>query len=95
MNIIYTAHLKFRLKVRNIPSPLPKKIFKQAKEHYYDNLTGHYVAVHKHEFNKKIREFALTYDKKEKEDVIEIITIHPIKAYQKITRINSGRWQKI
>jgi len=93
MNIIYTAHLKFRLKVRNIPSPLPKKIFREAKEHYYDNLTGHCVAVHKIEFKDKIREFALTYDKKE--DVIEIITIHPLKTYQKITRINSGRWQKI
>jgi len=54
MNIIYTAHLKFRLKVRNIPASLPKNIFKEAKEHYYDGLTG-----------------------------------------QKITRINSGRWQKI
>jgi len=32
MKIIYTAHLKFRLKVRNIPSLLPKKIFKEAKE---------------------------------------------------------------
>jgi len=95
MSIIYTAHLKFRLKVRNIPSSLPKKIFKEAKEHYYDSLTDHYVAVHKLEFNNKTREFALTYDKKEKEDVIEIITIHPIKAYQKIARINSGRWQKI
>ena len=93
MKIIYTAHLRFRLKVRNIPSPLPKKIFKKAKEHYYDSLTGHYVAVNKIEFKNKIREFALTYDKKE--DVIELITIHPLKAYQKITRINLGRWQKI
>jgi hypothetical protein len=79
--------------MRNIPFLLPKKIYKEAKEHYYDGLTGHYVAVHKLEFNKKMREFALTYDKKE--DVIEIITVHPIKAYQKISRIISGRWQKI
>lgn len=93
MNIIYTAHLKFRLKVRNIPVSLPTRIFKEAKEHYYDRLTGHYVAVHKLELDKKIREFALTYDKKE--SVIEIITIHPIKAYQKIARIKSGRWQRI
>ena len=93
MDIVYTAHLKFRLKVRNIPPPLPKRIFKEAKEHYYDRLTGHYVAVHKIEFEDKIREFALAYDKKE--DVIEIITIHPLKAYQKISRVKSGRWQKI
>jgi hypothetical protein len=92
MKIIYTAHLKFRLKLRNIPYSLPKKLLKDAKEHYYDRLTGYYVAVHKLGFNNKIREFALTYDRKG--DVIEIITVHPIKAYQKIARINSGRWQK-
>jgi hypothetical protein len=79
--------------MRGISSPMPKKIFKEAKEHYYDNLTSHYVAVHKLEFNNKVREFALTYDKKE--NAIEIITVHPIKAYQKISRINSGRWQRI
>jgi hypothetical protein len=93
MDIIYTAHLKFRLEARGIPASLPKKIFREAKEHYCDNLTGHYVAVQKLKFGDKIREFALTYDKKE--DVIEIITVHPLKAYQKMTRINSGRWQKI
>ena len=92
MNIIYTPHLKFRLKVRNIPSYLPKRIFKEAKEHYYDTLTQHYVAVHNFKFHNKMREFALTYDKKE--EMIEIITVHPLKSYQKIARINSGRWQK-
>lgn len=92
MKIIYTAHLKFRLKLRNIPYSLPKRLFKDAKEHYYDRLTGHYVAVHNVEFNNKTREFALTYDRKA--DVIEVITVHPIKAYQKIARINSGRWQR-
>jgi hypothetical protein len=93
MNIIYTAHLKFRLKARKIPSSLPKKIFREAKEHYYDNVTGHYVAVHKVEFNYKLKEFALTYDRKG--DAIEIITIHPLKPYQKMTRINLGRWRTI
>ena len=93
MNVLYTAHLKFRLKMRNIPASLPKKVFKEAKEHYYDNSTGHYVAVHKLKFNNKIREVAATYDKKN--EVIEIITIHPLKTYQKIARINSGRWQKL
>ena len=93
MKIIYTPHLKFRLKVRGIPSHLPKKIFKEAKEHYYDSSTRHYVAVHKLRFNNKLREVAVTYDKKG--EVIEIITIHPLKIYQKIPRINSGRWRRI
>jgi hypothetical protein len=81
------------LKVRKIPASLPKKVLKDAKEHYYDNSTGHCVAVHKLEFNNKIRDVAVTYDKKK--DVIEIITIHPLKPYQRIARINSGRWLKL
>jgi hypothetical protein len=93
MKIIYTPHLKFRLKVRGIPSHLPKKIFKEAKEHYYDSLTQHYVAVHKIRFINKSREVAVTYDKKG--EVMEVITIHPLKVYQKTARINSGRWQRI
>lgn len=79
--------------MRGIPSQLPKKIFKEAKEHYYDNLTRHYVAVHKHRFNRKSREIAVAYDKKGK--IIEIITIHPLKIYQKTARISSGRWRRI
>jgi len=91
--IVYTSHLKFRLKIRNIPSSLPKRVFKEAKEHYYDTLTQHYIAVSKLKYREKIREFALVYDKKE--GIIEIVTIHPLKAYQKLSRINSGRWQRI
>ncbi|MBU4251816.1 MAG: hypothetical protein KKC39_04005 [Candidatus Omnitrophica bacterium] len=92
MKIIYTSHLEFRLKVRNIHYDLPRKVFKQAKEHYYDNLTKHYIAIHQFEFGGKIRDVALTYDIKN--DLVEIITIHPIKPYQKLSRINSGRWKK-
>jgi len=73
------SHLKLRLKIRNIP--------------YYDSLTQHYIAVSKLKYREKIREFALAYDKKE--GIIEIVTIHPLKAYQKLSRINSGRWQRI
>lgn len=93
MNIIYTSHLEFRLKIRNIPYDLPRKIFQQAKEHYYDNLTKHYIAMYKIEFEDKSKEFALTYDKKG--DSVGIITVHPIKLYQKLSRINSGRWKMI
>lgn len=82
-----------RLKLRDIPRDFPRKIFQQAKEHYYDNLTNHCVAIHQIEFEGKIRETALIYDREK--DLIEIITIHPIKPYQKLSRINSGRWKKI
>lgn len=93
MKIVYTPHLEFRLRTRNIPYNLPSGIFKRSKEHYYDILTKHYIAVHKIKFKGKNREMALTYDRKE--DVIEIVTVHPIKVYQKYSRIHSGRWKKI
>jgi hypothetical protein len=91
--IVYTAHLEFRLKVRNIPYDLPKDIFKEAKEHYYDIITKHCVALEKIEFAGKIREMAVSYDSKKY--ATELITIHPIRQYQKHSRISSGRWRKI
>ena len=91
--IVYTSHLEFRLKVRNIPHNLPKKIFQEAREHYYDTATGHCIAIDKCDFEGKIRDMALTYDKKRY--AVEIITVHPLKPYQKHSRINSGRWKKI
>jgi len=93
MRIIYTSHLEFRLKIRNIPYDLPRKVFQQTKERYYDTLTKHYIAIHEVEFEGKNREVALTYDKEK--DFIAIITLHPIKLYQKQSRINSGRWKKL
>lgn len=91
--MIYTSHLEFRLKIRNIPHNLPKKIFQESKEHYYDTATGHYVAIDKCAFEGKIRDIVITYDNKQY--AAEIITIHPIRPYQKHSRINSGRWKKI
>ena len=91
--IVYTSHLEFRLKIRNIPYDLPKKIFQEAREHYHDTATGHCVAIDRCEFEGKVRDMAVTYDSKRY--AVEIITVHPLKPYQKHSRINSGRWKKI
>ena len=91
--IVYTSHLEFRIKVRNIPHDLPGKIFHAAREHFYDSATGHYVALHRCEFEGKSRDMVLTYDNKKY--AIEIITVHPIKPYQKHSRVSSGRWKNI
>lgn len=93
MKIVYTAHLEFRLKIRNIPHELPRKIYQEAKEHYYDTMTGHSIAVSKDSFEGKARELAVTYDKKQY--AAELITIHPIRPYQKHSRITSGRWKRL
>ena len=92
MEIIYTSHLELRLNIRNIPYNIPRKIFREANEHYYDTLTKHYIALHQVRLEGKNREMVLVYDRKD--DLVEIITIHPIKPYQKHSRISSGRWKK-
>lgn len=91
--IYYTPHLRFRLKLRNIPYELPKRVYKQAKEHYYDSQTGHNIALSRVKFKDKIKEFAVTYDKIG--DRIEIVTIHPLKTYQKQARLKSERWRRL
>lgn len=91
--IQYTDHLKLRIKLRNIPNSLPRKIYLDADEKFYDQSTHHYVAIKAVKFLGKLREMIVSYD--ESEDIVEIITIHPIKKYQKVQRIKSGRWEKI
>ena len=92
-NIIYSAHLEFRLGLRQISHSLPLKIYQTSREHYYDKSTGKNVAVQKVRFKGKTREMAVAYE--QKLDRIIIITIHPLKTLQKTHRIRSGRWQEI
>jgi hypothetical protein len=92
LEIIYTGHLKFRLKIREITYELPKKLFLQSEEHYYDKLTKHHVAIASVRYKGRVRKMAIGYD--ELKDRVEIITIHPLKTYQKQARIKAGRWVK-
>lgn len=91
--IIYTQHLKLRLSLREIPYSLPKKIYQTSKQRYFDKETFKKVAIKKVKFKNKLREMAVIYE--EINNQINLITIHPLKNYQKISRIKSGRWQKL
>lgn len=91
--IVYTPHLKFRLKLREIPPDLQEKIYQKAKERYIDRETDKSVAVLKMRYKGKAREMSVIY--KETDIDVRLITIHPLKSYQKVSRINSGRWQII
>lgn len=92
MQIKYTSHLLFRMKIRNIPEELPEEIFRRSRERYYDCLTKHYVAILRIDYEGKVRDMAVTYDLKDNE--AELVTVHPIKPYQKHGRVSSGRWRK-
>ena len=91
--IVYSSHLRLRLKLREIPYLLPKEIYQTSKEHYFDKETLKKVAINRVKFKEKLREMAVIYE--EINNQINLITIHPLKKYQKISRIKSGRWQKI
>jgi len=91
--ILYSSHLILRLKLREISHSLPKKIYQNSKEHYFDRETGKKIAIGKAKYKSKLREMAVVYE--EINDQINLITIHPLKKCQKISRIRSGRWQKL
>ena len=61
MQIIYSRHIENRLRLRQIEYDLPKRIIEQAEENYYDNETGHHIAMMKTEINNKIKEVMVAY----------------------------------
>lgn len=91
--ISYTSHLELRLKLREIPYDLPRKIYETAKERYFDSATRKLTAVQKVRYKGEIRDFVLVYDEYDQD--VALITLHPLKIHQKVSRIKSGRWQKL
>lgn len=92
MKIILQPHLKIRLRQRQIPLNYPSKIITKPDQKYFDNLTQHYIAIRKLEYNRKVRSMALVYDIIGEE--IQVITIHPISAQEISNRIRRKRWIK-
>lgn len=93
MKIIYSKHLANRLKLRNIEYNLPEKIFHQSKENFFDNETGHLIAITKTELYGKTREVMVAYVLEGNN--VKLLTIHPLKEGQKENRVNTGRWRKL
>jgi len=93
MAVVYDPHLKERLRERHIPEAWPREIIEMATERYRDTITDVYVAIDKRWYKVKEREMAVSYveqgiDRK-------AITIHPIQANQKRSRVEKGRWVKV
>jgi len=93
MKIEYSEHIKNRLGLRRIEHELPRKVFEQAEERYYDKETGHLIAVMNVDLYDKNREVMVAYIIQE--DCVKLLTIHPLKEGQKENRINVGRWREI
>jgi len=93
MQIKYSEHIINRLKLRNIDYNLPKFIFEQSGERYYDLETGHMVASMGVVLYGKAREVMVAYI--QEHDAIVLLTIHPLKEGQKENRIKAGRWRRL
>jgi hypothetical protein len=93
MQIKYSDHIKNRLDLRRIEYDLPKRVFEEAKERYFDRETGHLIAVMKIDLYNKNREVMVAYVIEE--DCAKLLTMHPLREGQKQNRINTGRWRKI
>ena len=89
--IVYTSHLKLRLKIRKIPYEYPKLILNNPEKEFFDILEKRKIAIKKLKYNKKIRNMMIVYE--DNGEVLEIITIHPISDEKIINRIASGRWK--
>ncbi len=90
--LIYTDHLKLRLRIRKIPNNYPEIIYKNPDQKFFDNLEGYNVAIKKLKYNQKLRNMMIVYEEKGKE--VEIITIHPITEEKVINRVINKRWTK-
>jgi len=93
MEITYTTHIKNRLLLRKIDSELPKVIYEQSQDRYFDNETGHTIAVMRAELYNKDRDVMVAYEVEG--DRVKLLTIHPLKEGQKEERVSSRRWRKM
>ena len=91
-NIIYTDHLKLRLKIRKIPNEYPKLIYKEPDQIFYDVYEDNLIAVKKLKYNNKLRNMMIAYEKEG--DNVDIITIHPITGERIKNRLLNKRWVK-
>lgn len=79
--------------MRRIEYDLPRRIFDQSQERYFDIETGSLIAVMMVDLYNKNREVMVAYVMEE--DCTTLLTIHPLKEGQKENRVNTGRGRKI
>ena len=92
VEIQYSSHLNLRLKIRQIPHSYPKKIYEEPEQTFFDTAEKTNIAVKKLMYNAKLRNMMIAYE--QRDYIIEIITIHPIRDEQIMNRQLTRRWIK-
>jgi len=91
--IKYTDHLKLRISLRGFPEELPLRVYKEAERRFYDEKSGHFIALKKMFYAGRERFIIVVYDVRN--GVVELITVHPISKRQVEYRVKSGRWKLV
>lgn len=90
MEIKYSDHLQFKIRVRRISEGIPGRIYRESTQRYYNHHTLRHIAVMQVYYQRRRTLMMIAYD--QHPDHVEIITIHPIARQQVQDRLNSGRW---
>ena len=93
MNIIYTQHLKNRLKIRNFPKDYPKNIYISPDEKYKDIEQNSFIAIKKLPYAGKMKKIMIAYIIEGKN--VKIKTIYPENDKDINTRVKNLRWIKL
>jgi hypothetical protein len=68
-------------------------ILEAADRRYLDRETEHEIAVKQVHLRGRSRRLMIAYDRRA--NVVEIVTIHPIKSEQERSRVKGGRWVRL
>lgn len=79
--------------MRGIPYTLPRFVYENARDRFWDIETRVMIAVFRADLSSRGRLVAVAY--REQDDEALLITIHPLKASQLKNRTASGRWKRI
>lgn len=90
MEIRYSDHLRFKLRVREIPERIPEWIYRESRQRYYNHHSLRRIAVMEVRYFQRRTLMMIAYD--HLPDHVEIVTIHPITQDQIQDRLRTGRW---
>lgn len=90
MEIRYSSHLQFKLRVRAIAETLPERIYRESQQRYQNHHTLRHIAVMEAYYQRKRTLMMIAYD--QFAGYVEIVTIHPITKDQIQDRLRDGRW---
>lgn len=93
MAIVYTNHLKRRLKERRFPVNYPTEIYNKAEVRYYDTIRCSQIAIKKMKYGGKEKKILIAYVFDSND--VKILTIHPVSNQQIQKWVGSGRYTLI